>query len=168
MKKEKKKMSRQGKIAIMVIGIIILAIMIIGVVYKVNQKKEDVAVEGQADVVQSEEIKPNGEFVKVENGLRTNTSERFSKPREIEGLEINNIRLTENGDVTILLADVKNKTEEVGGDFGVDIKILDKEGNEIMSLAGYIDKVNPGETVQLNASATSDFANAYDFDITKQ
>ena len=43
----------------------------------------------------------------------------------------------------------------------------DKEGNEITRIGGYIDRVNAGEIAQLNASATSDFANAYDFEIVK-
>ena len=52
--------------------------------------------------------------------------------------------------------------------FPVEIIILDKEGNEITRIGGYIDKVKAGEKVELNASATSDFANAYDFDIVKK
>lgn len=163
--KENKKRQVETPIAIcIIIGcILIIAIVSILIVrHNLDKRMED------SMIAQTEGVQENGEFVKVENGVRTNTSDAFSKTRQLDGLEISNIQLTERDGVSVILADVKNTTDKENGNFGVNIKVLNKEGSEIISISGFIDKVEPGQTVQLNTSATADFANAYDFEITKE
>lgn len=48
----------------------------------------------------------------------------------------------------------------------LDIKLLDEQGNEIVTVGGIISPMQVGETTQLNASMTMDYANAYDVEIT--
>ena len=78
------------------------------------------------------------------------------------------MQLTEKENVTVLLGTITNNTEETRGGYPVDIKIIDKEGNEIITVGGYIGEIKPGESMQLNSSATFDYANAYDFEIMKK
>ena len=87
--------------------------------------------------------------------------------KTIDGLEISNIQLTEKDNVSILLGTVTNKTNETKGDYPVNIIIYDENEKEITTIGGYIGEVNPGESTQLNSSATFDYANAYDFRIEK-
>lgn len=109
------------------------------------------------------------EFVeKQEDGSKVNTSEQLKKTKTIDGLEITNIRLVESGGLSQIVADVKNTTSTTKGDFDITITALDKNGNKIASLSGYIDRVAPGKTAQLNASVTTDMANAYDFTVEKK
>ena len=51
--------------------------------------------------------------------------------------------------------------------YEVKITLIDKERKELVTIAGYIDKVEAGDTVELNTSVTVDVANAYDFKISK-
>lgn len=109
------------------------------------------------------------EFVKVlDDGTRLNTSDKLSKTKTFDGLEISNFQLTEKNNVTVLLGTITNKTNGEKGDYPINIKILDKQGNEIVTVGGYIGKLQPGESTQLNSSASFDYANAYDFEISKK
>lgn len=108
-------------------------------------------------------------YVKVQNdGTKVNQSEELKKMKTVDGLEISNIQLTEKGNLSVLIADVKNNTDTVRGDFGVKITLIDKDGKDMITLDGYIDKVEAGETVKMETSATTQLTNAYDFKIVKK
>lgn len=145
----------------MILLLIIVSIIIIAILVKVrNGKAEEGAI---TDEQQSEQIE---EFVEVaEDGTKVNKSEKLAETKTFENYEISNIQLTENNEESLILADVKNigatKTEVRL----VDITLLNKEGDEITTIGGIIGEIEPGQVVQLNASATTDFANAYDFSI---
>lgn len=159
----------KGKDLMIVLGvaIVLLLVIIIGVKVK-NNNKIDPNADGQQtqNNVTNEIIE---EFVEVqEDGSKVNTSEELTKTKKVDGLEISNISVVENNNVTQVTAQIKNPTNKTLGDFPVDIKVLDKNGKEIATIGGFIDRVAPGETAELNASATVDFANAYDFEIIKK
>ena len=157
----------KAKELMIVLFIIIVLLIVIIVAVNVNKNKgnEENTQTPAIGVVEENKVE---EFVEVqEDGSKVNTSEELKKTKTIDGLEISNIRLVENNNVSQIVADIKNPTNKTLGDFPVDIIVKDKEGKEITTIGAYIDKVNPGETVELNASATSDFANAYDFEIVK-
>ena len=103
----------------------------------------------------------------LSDGTRLNNSTKMQEIKTIDGLEISNIQLTEKDNVSILLGTVTNKTNETKGDYPVNITIYDENEKEITTIGGYIGEVNPGESTQLNSSATFDYANAYDFRIEK-
>ena len=152
---------------LMVVLTIIIILLIVIIVGASGKKENKVDLEQKPEVGEIEENKAE-EFVEVKiDGTKVNTSNELSKTKTIEGLEISNIRLTENGNVSQLIADVKNPTNKTLGDFAVNIIIIDKTGKELAKIGGYIDKVEAGETVQLNSSVTVDVANAYDFKISK-
>lgn len=156
----------KGKEIMIVSGIIIVLLLVIIIGATIN-KNNDNPVNPQVGEI-GQNVSSDGEFTEVMlDGTKVNTSDALSKTKEVDGLEISNIRLVEKDNVSQLLADVKNPTSSTKGDFPVNIIVLDKSGNEIVNIGGYIDKVNAGETVQLNASATVDFANAYDFKVEK-
>ena len=151
---------------VLFIIIVLLIVIIVAVNLSKNKGNEENTQTPAIGVVEENKVE---EFVEVqEDGSKVNTSEELKKTKTIEGLEISNIRLVENNNVSQVVAEVKNPTNKTLGDFPIDIIVKDKAGKEITRIGGYIDKVNPGETAQLNASATSDFANAYDFEIVKE
>ena len=139
--------------------IITVVIVILVVVFFIFKKK---------DTTPKARPSETEEFVSIlEDGTKQNTSNKLAETKEIEGLEISNIRLTEKDGLTLLLADVRNPGNKDNGDFGVDIKLVDKEGNELATVGGYIDSVKVGETVTLNITVTSSLANSYDFEVKK-
>ena len=151
---------------VLLIIIVLLIVIIVAVNANKNKGNEENTQTPAIGVVEENKVE---EFVEVqEDGSKVNTSEELKKTKTIDGLEISNIRLVENNNVSQVVADVKNPTSKTLGDFPIDIVVKDKAGKEITTIGAYIDKVNPGETVELNASATSDFANAYDFEIVKE
>ncbi len=82
------------------------------------------------------------------------------------GLKISNIKLSENNGETVLLADVENVSGSSIEDFTtIDVRFIDKEGNELGILTGLIKPLEVNEKTELNASITTDLANAYDFEI---
>lgn len=153
MKKEEKRMI----LIIILVGVIIIG----GLLIFRNGKNKD-KEQPQENIVKEEFVEVLGD------GTRLNTSDKLSQTKTIDGLEITNFQLTEKNNVTVLLGTITNKTSVVKGDYAVDIKILDKQGNEIVTVGGYIGKLQPGQSTQLNSSATFDYANAYDFEITKK
>ena len=151
---------------VLLIIIVLLIVIIVAVNANKNKGNEENTQTPAIGVVEENKVE---EFVEVqEDGSKVNKSEELKKTKTIDGLEISNIRLVENNNVSQVVADVKNPTSKTLGDFPIDIVVKDKAGKEITTIGAYIDKVEAGKTVQLHASATSDFANAYDFEIVKE
>ena len=121
---------------------------------------------------ESEQLKGNNlqeEFVQVlEDGTKLNTSEQLKTTKNMDGLEITNIQLTEQNGQSVLIADVRNTTETETGVIGINIIILDKQENEIGKMPGIIAPLTAGETKQLNVGITEDYSNAYNFRVEKQ
>lgn len=144
------------------IGILILigvAIVIISILVARSGKKEEI---GEENTVKEE-------FVDVlEDGTRLNTSDKLHETKKFEGMEITDFQLTENNNVSLLLGTITNTSNGVVGGYPVRIKVVDKEGNEIITVEAYIGELEPGQSTQLNTSATFDYANAYDFSISKK
>ena len=158
-------MKAKELLIILLIILFFLIVITIAVNSRDDRESEETPQTPAVGVTEENKVE---EFVEVqEDGSKVNTSEELKKTKTIDGLEISNIRLVENNNVSQVVADVTNPTNGTLGDFPVEIIVKDKEGNEITRIGGYIDRVNAGETVQLNASATSDFANAYDFEVVK-
>ena len=119
--------------------------------------------------VDTNKIPDNLENAKLVNDYqKLNTSTKLQETKTINGLEINNVQLTSKDNVTTMLATVTNKTNQTAGNFAVKLSMLDKDGNTITEAHGYINKLDPGQTTQLNISKTFDFANAHDYTITAE
>jgi len=150
-------MKKNEKIGILIL-IGIAVVIIIGRVIARGGKKEEV-----------EENTVKEEFVDVlEDGTRLNTSSKLHETKKFEGMEIRDFQLTENNNVSLLLGTITNTSNKVEGGYPVKIKIIDKEGNEIITVEAYIGELEPGQSTELNTSATFDYANAYDFSISKK
>lgn len=142
-----------------IIGLIVFLVVVIGIIIIRNNNKNK----------ENENTNKSEEFVEVlEDGTRLNISNKLNETKTIDGLEVSNFQITENNNVTVLLGTITNKTSQTRGDYAVSIKVKDKEGNEIVTVGGYIGELKPGQSTQLNCSATFDYANAYDFEITKK
>lgn len=110
----------------------------------------------------------NEEYVKVDkNGIKVNTSNKIKDEKQVDGLIIKDIKIQTKNKETILVATVKNPTNEKKGDYSVTIKIKDEEGNIIKEIGGYINTTYAKEETTLRIKTSYDFANAYDLEIEK-
>lgn len=153
-------MKKKEKRLILILIAILVVVLIIGLFIKKNRNEEN-GVQSQQNTVTDEK------FVQVlEDGTKLNKSSKFNETKNIDGIEISNIQFTYKDGQTVLLANVTNNTGKAVDITLLDIKLLDEQGNEIVTVGGIISPMQVGETTQLNASMTMDYANAYDVEIT--
>ena len=124
---------------------------------------------GNSSTTQVRQGSTNEEFTVYDNvGTKINISDVLKGTKEIEGLTLSNIQLTEDAGQTTLIAYVTNNTEQdIPEPFDVNLVLLDKEGQEIYKLPAIISSLKVGETKSLSASITEDLANAYDFRVER-
>ena len=150
-------MSKKEKRGLLIL--ILVAIAIITTLAIITNRK---GKEVNSDA--TEENKVVEEFVQVlEDGTKLNTSTKLSETKIVDGLKIGNIQLTMQNGQSVLLADAENDTGKDIDIMLLDIILLDKNGNELTTIAGIVGDLKAGEKQQLNSSVTSDYANAYDF-----
>lgn len=151
-------------ILLIVIVIIISAILLITKVKKESTEN----VESEKNEVTNVNTEKE-EFVEVlEDGTRLNTSPKLKEVKKFEGLEITNLQITEKDNVTLLLGTITNVSQTKQERYPVNIKIIDKYGNELITIAAIIGELEAGESTQLSTNVTFDFANAYDFIISRK
>lgn len=147
----------------MIAILILVGVIIIGIIYFITRPKTT----KEENVI--EQNKVTEEYVQVlEDGTKLNTSTKLQEMKKLEGLEIGNIQLTYRNGVSVVLADVVNKSANKTELMAVSLTLLDKNGNVIEELNGLISELAPGASTQLNMGASSDYANAYDFTIVKK
>ena len=152
MKKKKKKM---------LLILILVAIVIIAIVYAVTRPNEKENPNVQNTVKE--------EFVQQQqDGTKVNVSNKLKEEKEIDGLKIGNIQLTEKNGQSVLLATVTNSSSRNTEAFLVDIILYDKTGNQIAKIPGVVSGTKAGQSVELRVGITEDYANAYDFKIVKK
>ena len=94
---------------------------------------------------------------KEEEKIKTNEKEEFKKAQNINGIEISNINLTYENNMSTFTATVTNKTKVVKRVGIIDIIIKDKENKEVVTLKGMIDRnLNVNESASINASTNID------------
>lgn len=158
-------MKKNEKIIIVALVVITIIVIIIAIVRGNSNKKEETKNigTGEQTAINQEE------FLSVlEDGTKINTSQKLKETKKIEGMEISNLQITEKDDVTVLLGTITNTSETTQGGYTVEIKILDKQGEEMTTVSAYIGTLEPGKTTQLNTSKTFNYANAYDLSIAKK
>lgn len=155
---------------IWIILIIIVAVGVIVTINLSNNKKDTKPAQQQSQVEngQQEEAKQVEKYVQVlEDGTKLNISEKIKQTKKVGDLEISNIQITYQNGVTNILATVTNTSSKKSELQNVSIVLSDDEGNTIYTLRGVLEETEPNGTSQLNTSITADFANSYDFTISK-
>ena len=153
-------MSKKEKIWIGIL-LIILAVVIIGVVIATG-KRSDGELQNTQPQNQANEEKYTTE---LNDGTKINTSDELKKKKKYGDLEISNIQYTEKDGMTVLLADVKNTGTTTHESEVVKITILGEQGETLAETKPILGKVEPGQTIKLNASFIVDVSNAKDFKI---
>lgn len=147
-----------------IISILLLVLVIAIIVFTVNKNKKE---ENNNENVNTEtENNVTEEFVQVlEDGTKLNTSTKLNETKQVGIYKFENIQVTEKDGQSLILADVTNTSKNETDAKIVDIKLLDKDGKEIVTIGGIISPLKSGETKQFNSSMSLDYANIYDFEI---
>ncbi len=167
----KKVVNNNTKKKLKVIGMLILliAIIVIGikVIIDINANKNQNGDKTGMNQTGTEHMAEENVSI-AEDGTKVNISEKIKEEKELDGLKITDMEITEVDNVSTIIAKVKNDTEEEKGEYAVEIILLDNKGKEITTISGYIGKIKAGGSMSLSASATYDFVNAYDYKINKK
>lgn len=142
---------------VIIVTIAIIIVIFAVVALKFFNKKE----------TPEDEVVENSPIKELEDGTKLNTRTTLNEAKSVNGLLISNIQLTEKDGLTTLLANVTNKTETRTEFKRLKIIFLDENGKEISSATAFVTPLEVGESTQLNASATSNYINAYDFKVVE-
>lgn len=140
-------------IAVVIIATILLVVLLIN---KDNNNEE----EKDQQIINEEKY-----VTELEDGTKLNTSEELRSKKTYGNLSISNVQYTEKDDVSVLLADVTNNGKTTHEVEIVKITIYGENEEIITVIEPVIGKIEPGETIKLNAAILADVANAKDFKI---
>ena len=152
--------SNEKRWIILLVAVVVIAIVLIVVLVNANGKENEVQG-GTGNPVENEEKYTT----ELDDGTKINTGEEFNSTKTYGSLEISNIQFTEKEGMTVLLADVTNKGSTTHENEVVEITILGENGEELSTTKPVIGKIEPGETIKINATITADVSNAKDFTI---
>ena len=106
----------------------------------------------------------------LEDGQIENNSPALKEEKQFKQIEITNINFVYNpgNKMTTITANLKNVGTEEQEQEVVNLRILDQNENEIVTIEALIPNVKQGETKTLRCSATADLSNASDFEIVEK
>ena len=153
--------SNEKRWIVLLVVVVIIAIILGIVIVKGRENNSVQQGETTLGTLENEEKY----VIELEDGTKLNTSEALKNEKTYKNLSITNIQYTEKEGISILSADVTNKGETIHESEIVKITILGENDETIAEINSVIGKINPGETVRLNASILGDVLNAKDFKI---
>ena len=114
----------------------------------------------------SQSTQPAGDYAtRGESGNKINTSGKMQDTKNLKGLELSNVNLETLGNKTIMLADVKNTTNNTVEEKNIKVDLLSEDQKVIKTLEGTIGPVEAGQMTQLNIEVEGDFVDVYDYRI---
>jgi len=150
----------------LIVFMIVSLALLIGIVgyQKFNKEYKNNSLIDSMIYAESIKNKTNVKYVELrEDGVIVNISPKLFELKYFNEFEIVDTRLTKDGDIATLTANVKNITSEVQGDYLVNIILLNNMGKELDRMEGKIDKIKPGETMNLIVSEkVKDYDYVYD------
>lgn len=151
-------MTKNGKIFIVIVSIFAVFIMTLSIITGYQQRQ--IALKQKAKKAQS--VDEEGKYVTtLKDGTKENTSSKLKENKKIDELDITDIKLTEENQLTKLTATITNNTKKIKGDYIAQAVFVDSKGNELASMGIGIKKLQPGESTVLNSSIIFDYSNAY-------
>ena len=157
--------SNEKRWIVLLIAVVLIAVILIVALVNANGK-EDENLGNPNNGETSQNVQDEEKYTaELSDGTKINTSEDFNETKTYGDLEITNIQFTNKNGMTVLLADVTNKGESTHEEEIVTIKILGENGEVLDELHPSLGRIEPGETIELNAGTSADVANAKDFTI---
>ena len=151
---------------IIIVLMLLVIILVVGIVYvKVENKK----VENQPNNVETKQesqiTQVDGFIGELSDGTKINTNAKMNEPKDVGNFRLDNIRLTLKNGITTFRANVTNKTENKTELESVTLKLLDENGEELVSVKGIINEIESGKSEELAISITSNYINACGYEV---
>jgi len=142
------------------IGIVIAIIVIIAIVAggkKDNNEDKDV---GNTPGVET----------KIEGNTKIITGEKLAEKKQFNGLEFSNVEFKIDEKTTDISAEVQNTSSKSTEEQFIDFNVLDKNGNVIVAIGGYIVPLAPGEKTRVSTTRVSEAndTKAYNVEIVEK
>ena len=134
-----------------IIALVILLVIIIAVVLLVSNSSKKVGLY----------------YILDEDGTKKNNSESLHQTKSFEGLEFSEIELTEENNVTVVRAVVKNTSDTPTKSEVINLRFVNNDKTELGTISWLAPDLYPGDSTQLATSSESQVVNAYDFTIYK-
>ena len=154
-------MNKSERKQVMIMIGVMLAIVIILLIVK-STKGDEQENQPIQNTVQNEAY-----VERQEDGTSLNVSDKLKETKKLGDLEFSNIRLTSKNGESYLTATVKNTSSVKTGDEFITITVLDENGNTLTSVYAYLGTIDAGQETTLSTKTSSDFANAYDFTVSR-
>lgn len=153
--KEKIVMEKKQKIFIVAVVIVAIFILSAGIIFGYHRYQNTLKT--------IENVDENNQYVTIlKDGTKENNSPKLKEKKVFDQLDITNIKLIEESQLTKLTATITNNTKSIKGDYTAEAVIVDSKGNELATMGIGIKKLAPGESTTLNSSIVFDYSNAYD------
>lgn len=107
-------------------------------------------------------------YTTLENGVKENISEKLNENKLIDNLELKEISLTQNEGISVIKGIILNTGNERQGDYTINLKFVNENGDVISEIPAYISQVEPGKEINFYASSTVECVNAYDVIIERK
>ena len=154
-------MNKSERKQVMIMIGVMLAIVIILLIVK-STKGDEQENQPIQNTVQNEAY-----VERHEDATSLNVSHKLKETKKLGDLEFSNIRLTSRNGESYLTATVKNTSSVKTGDEFITITVLDENGNTLTSVYAYLGTIDAGQETTLSTKTSSDFANAYDFTVSR-
>lgn len=160
-------MNKKNLKIIIILTVTVIAISIIIYCFaKKNIKNTENSNTNNGTITMESEIKKVGEFTgELSDGTKINTNASMNATSTLGDLQLENIRLTLKNGVTTFRANVKNTGATKTELKNVTLKLKDKDGKELVSAKGLISSLNADEDKELAISITSNYIDAYSYEI---
>ena len=166
MSKKKKGMKKNEKIVILVLVIITVVLAIVLIIRNNSNSAETTATSSSSNSETESSDDEEEETIVREND--PNSIINIDKEKTLDWLTVEKIELTESEGVTQILATVVSTSKSTQSGFVATLTLLDGDGNTLIELNPYIPRLQPDERAEISLSATFDYAQAYDYTITKE
>lgn len=157
--KSKMDMKKRDNLIITAIIAVIIITVIVVIVAVVNNNKKD----GTQNNASGNTDNNTENVIVKEDGTKENSSSKIKEVKDFDGMKVKDVRLISQGGLSNFMATVENTSSQEKGDKPIVVSFVNKNGEEIATLEAYIGGVSAGSMTTIDASATSDLSNAYDF-----
>lgn len=154
--------SNEKRWIVLLVAVVLIAVILIVVLTTRKGDKENVV---QNTPTEQQVVNEEKYTTELDDGTKINTSKEFNSAKTYGNLSISNMQFTESNGVSVMLADVTNNGSSTHEPEIVKVTVLGDNDQVITEIKPVIGKIEPGETVKLNASITADVANARNFKI---
>ena len=161
-KKIKRKLIKEGKfvdkskIWLLIVLIVIIALIVVIIIAANGGKDNDNKMQNNNEENYS---------TVLDDGTKINTSEKLKETKIYGNIQMSNMKIARQGEMTVLMADIQNIGESVLAKQRVKITLLDEAGQVITEITPDIRELQSGEVYTFCAGMTEDIVNAQNYTI---